>query len=44
MISFVQLSLYNMVFRECSGSVVECLSGDRGAMGSSLTGITALCP
>ena len=29
---------------ECSGSVVECLTRDRGAAGSSLTGITALCP
>ena len=30
--------------RECSGSVVECLTQDRGATGSSLTGVTALCP
>ena len=30
--------------RERSGSVVECLTGDRGAAGSSLTGVTALCP
>ena len=30
--------------RERSGSVVECLTWDRGAMGSSLTGITVLCP
>ena len=29
---------------ECSGSVVECLTQDRGAAGSSLTGVTALCP
>ena len=28
--------------RECSGSVVECLNRDRGAAGSSLTGVTAL--
>ena len=42
--SFVTLSLYNMIpSRECSGSVVECLTRDRGATGSSLTGITALC-
>ena len=27
---------------ECSGSVVECLTGDRGASGSSLTGVTAM--
>ena len=33
-----------MVIRECSGSVVECLTRDRGAAGSSLTGVTALCP
>ena len=25
-------------------SVVECLSGNRGVAGSSLTGISALCP
>ena len=31
-------------YRERSGSVVECLTGDRGASGSSLTGVTALCP
>ena len=30
--------------RERSGSVVECLTRDRGAAGSSLTGVTALCP
>ena len=30
--------------RERSGSVVECLTPDRGAAGSSLTGATALCP
>ena len=29
---------------ENSGSVVECLTRDRGAAGSSLTSITALCP
>ena len=29
-------------FRERSGSVVECLTRDREAAGSSLTGITAL--
>ena len=28
---------------EHSGSVVECLTRDRGAAGSSLTGVTALC-
>ena len=29
---------------EISGSVVECLTWDRGTAGSSLTGITVLCP
>ena len=28
--------------RECSGSVVECLTRDRRVAGSSLTGVTAL--
>ena len=30
--------------RERSGSVVKCLTQDRRAVGSSLTGVTALCP
>ena len=30
--------------RERSGSEVECLTRDRGAAGSSLTGVTGLCP
>ena len=30
--------------RERSGLVVECLTKDRGAAGSSLTSVTALCP
>ena len=30
--------------RERSGSVVECLTRDRGTAGSSLIGATALCP
>ena len=30
--------------RERSGSVVECLTRDRRAAGSSLDGVTALCP
>ena len=29
------------LFRECSGSVSECLTRDREAAGSSLTGVTA---
>ena len=31
-------------YRERSGSVVECLTRDRGAAGSSLTGVAASCP
>ena len=30
------------LYREGSGSVVECLTGDRGAAGLSLTGVTAM--
>ena len=32
------------ICREHSGSLVECLTGDRVAEGSSLTGVTVLCP
>ena len=43
----IKLTLYALMilssgFRERSGSVVECLTRDRGAVGSSLTGVTAL--
>ena len=31
-------------FGERCGSVVECLTRDRRAVGSSFTGVTALCP
>ena len=31
-----------LTVREHSGSVVECLTGDKGAAGLSLTGVTAL--
>ena len=34
----------NQEIWERSGSVVDCLSRDRGAAGSSLTGVTALYP
>ena len=34
--------LSTLKLRERSGSVVECLTRDRGATGSSLTGVTAL--
>ena len=33
-----------LTYRKRSGSVVECLTLDWGAGGSSLTGVTALCP
>ena len=33
---------YNINLRERSGSVIECLTRDRRAAGSSLTGVTAL--
>ena len=37
------LGTYRKIFlRERSGSVVECLTRDRRAAGSSLTGVTAL--
>ena len=35
---------FKIIPRERSGSVVEYLTRDRGAVGSSLTGITVLCP
>ena len=38
------LGNYMYFVREHSGSVVECLTRDRRAAGSSLTGVTALCP
>ena len=37
-----KLSCTSINYRERSGSVVECLTGDREAAGSSLIGITAL--
>ena len=42
----IQLHRYKLkpLLGECSGSVVECLTQDRRAAGSSLTGVTALCP
>ena len=36
-------NLFNMEFWEPSGSVVECLTRDRLAVGSSLTGVTVSC-
>ena len=35
---------YTLQPRERSGSVVECLTQDRRAAGSSLTSVTAWCP
>ena len=43
-IAYQSLYLFIFLSRERSGSVVECLTRDRGAAGSSLTGVTALCP
>ena len=41
----VQIWLHSCaIYKRCSGSVVECLTRDREAAGSSLTGVTALCP
>ena len=38
------LNVCNKIYmRERSGSVIECLTRDRRAAGSSLTGFTALC-
>ena len=34
--------ILDLAYRERSGSVVECLTQDRGAAGYSLTGVTAL--
>ena len=42
MVDFQSMS-YNQFIRERSDSVVECLTRDQGAAGSSLTGVTALC-
>ena len=40
----VHLYPYFLLVKKRSCSVVECLTRDRGAAGSSLTGDTALCP
>ena len=41
---FFEVDLITGIMREHSGLVVECLTRDRGVVGSSLTGITVLCP
>ena len=38
------INIFTRCGKERSGSVVECLTRDRKATGSSLTGVTALCP
>ena len=38
------LLLITYHIKERSGSLVECLTRDRGAAGLSLTGVTTLCP
>ena len=38
------LDKVHVLIRERSGSAVECLTRDRRAVGSSLTGVTVLCP
>ena len=40
----VILKVISKVLMERGGSVVECLTQDRGVEGSSLTGGTVLCP
>ena len=37
-------NIFTTLFWERSGSAIECLTQDEGASGSSLTGVTALCP
>ena len=41
---YSNISVNMLLDRERSGSVVECLTRDRGAAGSSLPCVTALCP
>ena len=42
--TIIFLTNWQIFISERSGSVEECLTQDRRAVGSSLTGITALCP
>ena len=41
-IKHIRQDFYSVTRRERNGSVVECLTQDRGAAGSSLTSVTAL--
>ena len=36
--------IFSSICWERSGAVVECLTRDRGAAGSSLTSVIGLCP
>ena len=40
----LNIFMYYTLTGEHSGSVVECLTRDQGAAGSSLTGVAVLCP
>ena len=44
----ININIFHLVSQafiwERSGSVLECLTRDRGAVGLSLTGVTVLCP
>ena len=42
LLQMVSIVVVSPGYRERSGSVVECLTRDRRAAGSSLTGVTAL--
>ena len=42
--TYTYVCMYVCMYVELSGSVVECLTRDHRTAGSSLTGITALCP
>ena len=43
-IPFLCFKYFNPSQRKHSGSVVECLTQDGGAAGSSLKGVAVLCP
>ena len=43
-VNIIITSICTFHMLERSGSVEECLTRDRGTAGSSLTGVTALCP
>ena len=43
-LTYIFFASLQLLDREHSGSAVECLTRDRRAAGSSLTGVTVLCP